>query len=370
MVPLRELAVVAAGYAPRSEERKKSGKYLLLGGRNIKDGRLIRTAKDSYIDDVPRIAFQRAIAQIGDVIVSTLFDRRKLYIYRKDDPPAVVNSSCAIIRAPETNDYIISYLRTLRGEKQFLQDAAEATRGTVIPHLSIHSVAQIQIPVLPLFELQRLGDHHIQLSPTADLIQLRGELENQLSALTGTNEKALRDVVLYFENRIQKIEEQISDNDLGRKIAHGETSNLEFKSSLRWNLKANRDDPQMELAVLKTIAAFCNTTGGELLIGVRDNHVVIGISLDHFESGDRFLLHLRNLITNRLIPNVTEYVNYELVNLEGKKICRVICKPSSDDVWVKVDKSSREVFYVRSGPSSTELPPREASRYIRQHFNR
>src|SRR5438876_5294398 len=98
VVPLRELAAVVAGYSPRPDERKRSGKYLLLGGRNIKDGRLVRTVKDSYIDDVPKNSFQRAIAQAGDVIVSTLFDTRKLYIYRSDDPPAVVNSSCAIVR--------------------------------------------------------------------------------------------------------------------------------------------------------------------------------------------------------------------------------------------------------------------------------
>jgi hypothetical protein len=47
VVPLRELAAVVAGYSPRPDERKRSGKYLLLGGRNIKDGRLVRTVKDN-----------------------------------------------------------------------------------------------------------------------------------------------------------------------------------------------------------------------------------------------------------------------------------------------------------------------------------
>jgi hypothetical protein len=56
----------------------------------------------------------------GDIIVSTLFDRRKLYRYGKDDPPAVVNNSCAIIRAGRESDYIVSYLRTLSGERDFL----------------------------------------------------------------------------------------------------------------------------------------------------------------------------------------------------------------------------------------------------------
>jgi hypothetical protein len=368
VVPLREIATVAAGYSPRSDERKKSGKYILLGGRNIKDGRLARTAKDSYIDDIPNRSFQRAIAQVGDVIVSTLFDRRKLYIYQKDDPPAVVNSSCAIVRAPETNDYIISYLRTLQGERQFLKDAAEATRRTFIPHLSISSIAAIQIPLLPLAELQRLGDEHIRSSANAELIQLRGELKAQLSTPSVADEATLQDVMVYFENRIQRIEAQISDNNLGSRIAHGETPKLEFKSSVRRNLKANRDDPEMGLAILKTIAAFCNTEGGELLIGVSDDGRILGIEHDHFENSDKFLLHLRNLITGKLIPSVIQYVTYEIVHIDGKEICHVVCKPSKADIWVKPD-STRELFFVRTGPSSTELQPREATRYIRDHFN-
>lgn len=228
VVPLGQIAAVVPGYAPRRDERKTSGKYLLVGGRNMKDGRLVRTAKDSYIDDIPKSSFERAIAQTGDVIVSTLFDTRKLYIYRNDDPSAVVNSSCAIVRAPEKNDYIVSYLRTLEGKKQFLNDATQATRGTSIPHLSSASIAAIQIPLLPLAELQRLGDRHIESSATAELVHLRGELKTQLSALSAADQATLRDVAVYFENRIQRIEAQISDNNLGRRIAQGETAKLEF----------------------------------------------------------------------------------------------------------------------------------------------
>ena len=160
-----------------------------------------------------------------------------------------MNSSCAIVRAPDKNDYIISYLRTLEGKKQFLNDATQATRGTFISHLSSASIAAIQIPLLPLAELQRLGDRHIKSSATAQLVQLRGELKAQLDALPAADEAMLRDVMVYFENRIQRIEAQISDNNLGSRIAHGETSKLEFKSTVRWNLKANRDDPEMGLAI-------------------------------------------------------------------------------------------------------------------------
>jgi hypothetical protein len=380
---ISELAVILPGYSPRPEERKQQGKYLLIGGRNINDSRLEKTDNDLYVDDTQKDSFRRSIAQPGDIILSTLFNRRKLYIYRDTDPMSVVNNSCAIIRTSENNDYIASYLRTLKGQEQFLQEAAKATSGSVIPRLSISALSNIQIPLLPLSELQRLGDDHIASSTTDVLIVLRDELKSkdaqiaeQAEQLIASREKEkeqereLAQVITYYEDRIRKIESQISTNNLNSRIGHGETSKFEFKSSLRWNLKANRDDTDIELATLKTIVAFCNTYGGELLIGVADDHTILGIEQDHFANEDKSLLHIRNLITDKIIPCVVQYVGYELVTIDDKRICWVNCKQSKEDVWLKQDKNKPEVFYVRSGPSSTALPPREASRYIQEHFHK
>ena len=45
-----DLAEVIAGFNPRPDERRKTGKYLLLGGRNIKNGNLVFTPADSFVD--------------------------------------------------------------------------------------------------------------------------------------------------------------------------------------------------------------------------------------------------------------------------------------------------------------------------------
>ena len=50
-----------------------------------------------------------------------------------------------------------------------------------------------------------------------------------------------------------------------------------FKSTLRWSLKENRKDAErVTHAVVKTIAAFLNTEGGDLIIGVNDAGEVVG----------------------------------------------------------------------------------------------
>ncbi|MGB7588436.1 MAG: ATP-binding protein, partial [Solirubrobacterales bacterium] len=72
-------------------------------------------------------------------------------------------------------------------------------------------------------------------------------------------------------------------------------------STLRWSLKANRkDDKVITYAALKTIAAFLNTEGGDLLLGVADDASVIGIEQDGFESPDKYMLHLAQCVRNGL----------------------------------------------------------------------
>ena len=80
-----------------------------------------------------------------------------------------------------------------------------------------------------------------------------------------------------------------------------ESKKLEFKSSLRWNLKEDRkDDKHVTHSALKTIAAFLNTEGGDLLIGVDDDRKVLGIEHDRLDHDDKFMRHLAQAVRNGL----------------------------------------------------------------------
>ncbi len=54
-------------------------------------------------------------------------------------------------------------------------------------------------------------------------------------------------------------------------INAGENVTTEFKSTLRWSLRLQQKDSEVENEVVKTIAAFLNSKGGNLIIGVGDN---------------------------------------------------------------------------------------------------
>ena len=73
-------------------------------------------------------------------------------------------------------------------------------------------------------------------------------------------------------------------------IKRGESKTFEFKSTLRWDMKEDRkDDKLVTHAVLKTLAAFLNTDGGDLLIDDADDGSIVGIERDQLENDDKFM---------------------------------------------------------------------------------
>jgi len=151
-------------------------------------------------------------------------------------------------------------------------------------------------------------------------------------------------------------------------IAAKEGKTREFKSTFRWSIKAQRNDEAVTHSCLKTIAAFLNTDGGTLLIGVADNGDIIGIEADNFSNSDKFLLHLMDVTRRALGQHAPTFFNAEVCEVDGKTVCIVECSKSPEPVFV--NSKDTDEFFVRMGPSTVKLPPREHHVYIREHFTR
>jgi len=149
-------------------------------------------------------------------------------------------------------------------------------------------------------------------------------------------------------------------------IKEGENAKLEFKSTLRWNLHADRADKAIEHSVLKTVVAYLNSEGGTLLIGVEDDGAILGTEIDQFENDDKYLLHFGNLVNDKIGKQFTDQIRWNLRDIQGKKILRVDCSPSSTAVFLKAKKG--EEFYIRSGPASVQLSTSEVLEYSKKHF--
>ena len=157
-------------------------------------------------------------------------------------------------------------------------------------------------------------------------------------------------------------------------IKAGESKTLEFKSTLRWSLKDDRqDDKGVTHAVLKIIAAFLNTEGGDLLIGVADDRTIVGIEKDQLESDDKFMRHLAQVIRNGLGDRAGTCIDPKCQAVQGKTVCVVSCQRSPEPVYLKwkgLEATPEGDFFVRSGPGTVKLPPESAAQYIRTRFNK
>jgi hypothetical protein len=151
-------------------------------------------------------------------------------------------------------------------------------------------------------------------------------------------------------------------------IKQGETEKIEFKSSLRYNIHTGKFGREIEHAALKSIAAFLNTWGGILLIGVDDKQNILGLDQDMFENDDKALLHLTQMISDRLGTHFMQFVNCSVEPLDGRKIMRIDVLPSNLPAYLTYN--SEEYFYVRTGPSTTDLKASQIYEYINNRFFR
>ncbi|MDD4603111.1 MAG: ATP-binding protein [Bacteroidales bacterium] len=150
-------------------------------------------------------------------------------------------------------------------------------------------------------------------------------------------------------------------------IAEGESEILEFKSTLRWDIRAGKTNQAVERVSLKTIAAFLNSRGGTLLIGIRDDGSIEGIETDKFVNEDKFLLHLWTLIRTCLGREVSPFISTSLEKIGEKTICMVTCVKNNRPVFLR-QPGFPEEFYIRVGPASNAMDISEALKYISDWF--
>lgn len=154
--------------------------------------------------------------------------------------------------------------------------------------------------------------------------------------------------------------------DLGNLLNGGESGGVEFKATLRTNLHTGARDPKMELMALKTIAGFLNSSGGTLAVGVLDDGNPTGLDADGFENEDKMALHLVNIVKSRLGSAALTQIHTHFEDHDEFRVMLVRCPASATPIFVKDGEVER--FYVRTGPSTTELSPSQTHDYLKQRF--
>lgn len=169
---------------------------------------------------------------------------------------------------------------------------------------------------------------------------------------------------------VEVIEKSSTETRLRRLIYDGESNIFECKETLRWNIQAAKFDRIPEYAVAKTIAAFANTDGGVLAIGVRDTGEIVGLHQDRFEDNDATLRHLDNVLQNYIGNTAAPLIHAQFARSGEKHALLVTCRKSSDPVYVRSGKGDETEFYIRRQASSVKLPLDQAIPYISSRFGR
>ena len=119
----------------------------------------------------------------------------------------------------------------------------------------------------------------IDKSLHSHLIGLAGfgiESDDYSIFLQGRAELIFRELISRVElSRVEPANEEIEELVLG-----GENDLVEFKASLRFDLRNNNVNKKLEFLIAKSIAAFLNSEGGSLFIGVDDLKNSLGLSHD------------------------------------------------------------------------------------------
>ncbi len=160
----------------------------------------------------------------------------------------------------------------------------------------------------------------------------------------------------------QHIDSYGFENEIAALIRAGESTTLEFKSTMRTNLKTGKPGKEIELAWLKTVVAFMNSDGGILLIGVDDAGKILGTDADNFSNEDKCRLHFKNMLNTHIGAEFTRFIHLKVVTIKENTILIVECERVRRPVFLKVGKN--EDFFIRSGPSSMKLSMSQMVKYL------
>jgi len=166
--------------------------------------------------------------------------------------------------------------------------------------------------------------------------------------------------------------ERHKESALGQLIAQGESSRLEFKSTMRYNRKAGRPEKEMEREIARTLCGFLNTEGGTLIIGVDDDGMALGLDDDFSTLGrrrnrDGFEQAFANIMKNLLVPSVLQkYYTARFEEYQGKSIYIVEVERSEEPVFCVFD-GVREL-YIRELNTTRKLDAKDTWEYCSRHF--
>ncbi|MCX6702179.1 MAG: putative DNA binding domain-containing protein [Candidatus Zambryskibacteria bacterium] len=176
-----------------------------------------------------------------------------------------------------------------------------------------------------------------------------------------------------IKQTIQNLSGNTSFPNIKTLLRQGERHDSEFKETLRFDIRKNEVNKELEKAIIKSIVGFLNAGGGTLLIGVSDDRTVVGLENDYKtlpkKNRDGFENHLTMLIKTMIGLPFTKYIKISFGEVSEKDICVVSVQNGHKPAYLK-NGDKKEEFYARIGNSTQPFSMSETEEYIKTHFKR
>ena len=242
-----------------------------------------------------------------------------------------------------------------KAERQSANGAsAEGTALSVMP--------SIRIPV-PSLEVQRNIIHSLELVDQAK-DQVKNIAVDIKNCLLGT------DGHYFLKGKVQTIIDvwnHLTEYEIVKKYTYaGQSVNVEFQPTFSLNVTKQTKEKAVEDLSVTTVAAFLNTSGGALLIGLTSDGQLTGIEKEVaklHKSDDKLLSSAQATIESRIAPQFHSFITYGLVECDDKMVLKIDCKAAPAEVYV-----DGKDFYVRTQAATEKLDGPDMVHYIRGHF--
>ena len=165
-------------------------------------------------------------------------------------------------------------------------------------------------------------------------------------------------------------------NNLNQKLAENPTEAFKIQKQIEQiqgsiNIKDKSAHKKVRYSTFKNICAMLNSNSGKIIIGVRDDHTLIGLEGDYklMNGYDEFQQYF-DACWNEIFcepEKYRSYVNLKLVRHDNKEFCfiEVECPHELSEACFIYNDDKEESCYVKQNSTTKKLSPREINSYKR-----
>jgi len=262
-----------------------------------------------------------------------------------------------------TEKILLGYAKTFLNSPlglKLTQDRREFG-GKFIPKLNKKNVSELMIKILPI-KIQK------EISDTASIME---EVIEKIDEITGTlitnpiSSQDEKDKLINIHTVVTNVGNSAKIKHLSQQV---ENEQLEFKSTFGLALKTMGKESYMEENISKAVSGMLNNMGGDLLVGVTDDHSIIGIDqeVDKLYQGDwdKFSRYVSQFLSNEIGSSASAFYTQTLVPIENVQVLWIHCQPSTKEIFV-----NEKIFYLRKPAHTIRLEGPELQTYIKSRFN-